>query len=61
VKGDSEANQNRRRREADERNAAWRALTPKEQLETLDRRHGKGLGAKRQRERIAAQMRGGKA
>jgi len=54
VKGDSEANRNRRRTEAEARNAAWKALTPAEQIQTLDRRHGKGLGATKQRKRIVA-------
>lgn len=34
------------------REAAWRRLSPQQQLEELDRRLGKGLGAKRQRERL---------
>ena len=54
MKGDSEANRNRRRAEAETRNAAWKVLTPAEQIQALDRRHGKGLGATKQRKRITA-------
>jgi hypothetical protein len=43
------------RREAGEkRNAAWRALTPAQQLKSLDDLLGKGLGAKRQRAKLDA-------
>ena len=38
--------------EAIERNKAWAQLTPKQQLEDLDRRLGKGVGAKKQSARI---------
>lgn len=38
--------------EANERNAAWSKLSPKEQLEALDRRLGKGIGAQKQRARL---------
>ena len=41
-----------KRQEAIERNKAWDLLTPKEQLEDLDKRLGKGVGAKKQRARI---------
>jgi len=40
--------------EANTRNAAWKKLTHSEQLADLDRRLGKGLGAVKQRARIAA-------
>lgn len=40
---------NRKRDEAKERNAAWQALTPKQQLAELDKRPG---ASARQRERI---------
>lgn len=43
----------RKREEAEARNSAWRALSPKEQLASLDRRLGKGVGAVKQRARIA--------
>ena len=38
--------------EAIERNNRWAQLTPEQQLEDLDRRLGKGVGAKKQRIRI---------
>lgn len=37
-----------------ERNADWAKLTPTEQLVALDRRLGVGVGAKRQRTKLAA-------
>lgn len=41
-------------REASEkRAAAWQALSPEQQLAALDKWHGKGLGAKKQRARLA--------
>lgn len=42
-----------RRIEAEGRAEVWNGLTPAQQLATLDRRLGKGLGAKKQRARIA--------
>ena len=41
-----------KRQEAFDRNKAWAQLTPEQQLEDLDRRLGKGVGAKKQRARI---------
>jgi hypothetical protein len=41
------------RKQAEERNTAWTQLSVKEQLEALDRRLGKGVGAKKQRARLA--------
>lgn len=41
-----------KRAEADERNAAWAKLSPSQQLEALDRRLGKGVGAAKQRARL---------
>ena len=38
--------------EAIARNNRWAQLTPEQQLEDLDRRLGKGIGAKKQRARI---------
>lgn len=38
--------------EANERNAAWAKLSPAQQLEALDRRLGKGIGAQKQRARL---------
>jgi hypothetical protein len=37
----------------------WRSLSPEQQLETLDRRLGKGQGAKKQRARIHALLASG--
>jgi hypothetical protein len=39
--------------EAQERHVAWEMLTPQQQLKELDRRLGKGIGAKKQRARLA--------
>ena len=41
-----------RREEGEERNIEWRKLTPAQQLASLDRRLGKGVGAKRQRTKL---------
>jgi hypothetical protein len=35
------------------RSESWNQLTPKEQIKVLDARLGKGIGAKKQRERLA--------
>lgn len=45
---------NLRIEEGIERNAEWRALSTAEQLASLDRRLGKGVGAKRQRTKFDA-------
>jgi hypothetical protein len=37
-----------------ERNAHWRSLTPQQQWDELDRRLGKGIGARRQRTKLSA-------
>lgn len=42
-----------KRTEAAERNAYWAGLSRAEQIAELDRRLGKGIGAKRQRARLA--------
>jgi hypothetical protein len=42
------------RLEAADRDAAWRALTPQQQVDDLDRRLGKDEGARRQRARLTA-------
>lgn len=42
-----------KRAEAVERNAAWAELSPQKQLAELDRRLGKGQGARKQRARLA--------
>jgi hypothetical protein len=49
----SKASRQRRRQEALERDAACAALTPKERLANLDKRYGPGMGAKRERARLA--------
>ena len=41
-----------KQKEAIERNEAWVKLTYEQQLADLDRRLGKGIGAKKQRARI---------
>ena len=41
-----------KQKEAIERNEAWAQLTPEQQIADLDRRLGKGIGAKKQRARI---------
>ena len=41
-----------KQKEAIERNEAWAKLTYEQQLADLDRRLGKGVGAKKQRARI---------
>ena len=46
----------RQQKERDERNAEWRALTPQQQVQELDRRLGVGLGAAKQRKRIAERL-----
>ena len=43
---------NDKQKEAIERNNFWASLTPQQQLESLDTRLGKGIGAKKQRARI---------
>ena len=43
---------NDKQREAIERNEYWAQLTPEQQLTDLDKRLGKGIGAKKQRARI---------
>ena len=45
-------NKEERKREAITRNEAWKQLSLQDQLEDLDRRLGKGIGAKKQRARI---------
>jgi hypothetical protein len=42
-----------RRTAAHDRNDAWAELSPAKQLAELDRRLGKGVGARRQRARLA--------
>lgn len=47
-----------KRDEAEIRVMAWQRLTPKEQLAVLDRRLGPGVGATKERAKIAARMAG---
>ena len=42
--------------EAKVRNEAWAKLTPEQQLESLDNRLGKGIGAKKQRAKIQSKI-----
>ena len=42
-----------RQAEAEKRNAPWQALTSEQQIVELDKRFGKGIGAKRQRAKLA--------
>lgn len=42
-----------RRDEGDARNAAWASLSDSDKLLLLDKRLGKGVGAKRQRAKLA--------
>jgi hypothetical protein len=48
----------KRRATAEERQEAWEALTPQQQLVALDNRLGKGVGAKKQRARIQERIDG---
>jgi len=45
-----------RRAAAEKRQATWAALSPKEQLADLDRRLGAGVGAVKQRARLAKKI-----
>lgn len=51
-KGIARDEQERKRKEAEERNAAWAKLTPAQQIAALDKRLGVGVGATEQRLRI---------
>lgn len=46
-----------KRQAAGERAVAWSSLSPREQLRRLDARLGAGVGAKKQRARIARTVR----
>jgi hypothetical protein len=46
-----------KRKEAVERNEAWAGLSPAKQLAELDRRLGRGVGAVKQRARLARSSR----
>lgn len=41
-----------RRDEGEERNQEWRSLSKEQQIASLDRRLGKGIGATRQRKKL---------
>jgi hypothetical protein len=45
-----------RRKTAEEIQTAWGALSPEEQLKHLDRRLGRGVGAQKQRAKIARRI-----
>lgn len=47
---------NTKRIEAEVRNEDWASLGPKKQLAEMDRRLGKGVGAKKQRARLAEKL-----
>ena len=47
---------NDKQKEAIERNNFWASLTPQQQLESLDTRLGKGVGAKKQRAKIQSKI-----
>lgn len=47
---------NAKREEAKVRNEAWAKLSPKAQLESLDNRLGKGVGAVKQRAKIQSRI-----
>ena len=49
-------NKEHKNKEAIERNSYWVSLTPQQQLESLDVRLGKGIGAKKQRAKIQAKI-----
>jgi hypothetical protein len=42
-----------KRKEAEQRNMLWSSLSPQTKLEELDRRLGVGVGAKKQRQKLA--------
>ena len=46
------ATRERKRKEAEARQAAYQALTPQQRLDRLDKAFGKGQGARRERARI---------
>ena len=50
------ADRDRRREEAEARNAIWAALTPQQQLTELDKRFGVGKGATKQRAKLAKKL-----
>ncbi len=50
-----------KRQEATDRNDAWAALSVSKQIADLDRRLGKGQGARKQRARLAKATRNGGA
>lgn len=52
--GIREANHARRVQEANDRNNTWAKMTPQEQLQALDGRLGKNVGAVKQRARLQA-------
>ncbi len=49
-----------KQKDAKERQAGWASLTPEQQIASLDSRLGKGVGAVKQRARIARAMNTGK-
>jgi hypothetical protein len=53
-RGIKRAQKEQRRKEAEERAAKWAMLSPKDQIAYLDMKLGVGVGAKKQRAKIAA-------
>lgn len=53
---DNRDRRTKRQQDAIDRNEAFQLLSPKEQLAHLDKKLGKGVGASRQRRRIAREM-----
>lgn len=45
-----------RKKDAEERQAAWNSLSPKQKLIALDRRLGAGVGAAKQRKRLLKEI-----
>jgi hypothetical protein len=55
-RGIKRAMQEQRHKDAEIRNAKYRALSPQERLDALNKRLGPGVGAARERARLASQI-----
>jgi len=51
-----QAAKERKRKESQDRLESWRKLSPQQQLDALDARLGKGVGATKQREKLNAKL-----